>query len=91
MILYFPRSLRSLPRKLHQQRRTIHHAKIDERKKSFLLNSFCYGQLTPQASVGKHAQYQPNKLAVSFPETRSQPAYDVSAALNVTPQRPVLT
>ena len=67
MILYFPRSLRSLPRKLHQQRRTIHHAKIDERKKPFLLNSSCYGQLTPQASVGKRAQYQPNKLAVSFP------------------------
>ena len=41
MILYFPRSLKSLPRKLHQQRRTIHRAKIDRRKKPFLLNSSC--------------------------------------------------
>ena len=64
MILYFPRSLISLPRKLRQQRRTIHHAKIDERKKPFLLNSSCYGQITPQATVGKHAQYQPNYLPV---------------------------
>ena len=46
MILYFPRSLKSLPRKLHQQRRTIHHAKIDWRKKPFLLNSSCYGQVS---------------------------------------------
>ena len=41
MILYFPRSLKSLPRKLRQQRRTIHRAKIDRRKKPFLLNSSC--------------------------------------------------
>ena len=56
MILYFPRSLKSLPRKLRQQRRTIHHAKIDQRKKPFLLNSSCYRQVAPQALVGKHAQ-----------------------------------
>ena len=44
LILYFPRSLKSLPRKLHQQRKTIHHAEIDQRKKPFLLNSSCYRQ-----------------------------------------------
>ena len=59
MILYFPRSLKSLPRKLHQQRRTIHHAKIDQRKKPFLLNTSCYRQITLQALVGKRA---PTKL-----------------------------
>ena len=82
MILYFPRSLRSLPRKLHQQRRTIHHAKTDERKKPFLLNSSCYGQITPQVMV----QW---KLAHSTTERlKYAKVYDVSAALNVTPRRP---
>ena len=59
MILYFPRSLQSLPRKLHQQRRTIHHAKIDHRKEPFLLNTSCYRQITLQALQGRHA---PTKL-----------------------------
>ena len=53
MILYFPRSLQSLPRKLHQQRRTIHHAKTDQRKKPFLLNSSCYMQIALLAFLGK--------------------------------------
>ena len=66
MILYFPRSLKSLPRKFHQQPRTIHHAKIDQRKKPFLLNTPCYRQITPQALVGKHAQYQLNCLLSDF-------------------------
>ena len=66
MIPYFPRSLKSLPRKLHQQPRTIHHAKIDQRKKPFLLNTSCYRQITLQALVGKHAQYQLNCLLSDF-------------------------
>ena len=66
MILYFPRSLKSLPRKFHQRPRTIHHAKIDQRKKPFLLNTSCYRQITLQALVGKHAQYQLNCLLSDF-------------------------
>ena len=82
MILYFPRSLRSLPRKLHQQRRTIHHAKTDERKKPFLLNSSCYGQITPQVMV------QWNHPHSTTERLKYAKVYDVSAALNVTPRRP---
>ena len=36
------KTVTSTPRKLHQQRRTIHHAKTDQRKKPFLVNSSCY-------------------------------------------------
>ena len=51
LILYFPRSLKSLLRKLHQQRRTMHRAKIDRRKKPFLLNSSCRRSWTAHSQI----------------------------------------
>ena len=83
LILYFTWSLKSLPRKFHQQPRTIHHAKIDQRKKPFLLNTSCYRQITLQALVGKHAQYQLNCLLSDFNDMISNlRGYDTSIIIS---------
>ena len=64
MILYFPRSLRSLPRKLHQQQKQYTTQKLIREKSHFFWIRLVIGKITPQAVLVKHAQYQPNYLLI---------------------------
>ena len=64
MILYFPRSLRSLPRKLHQQQKQYTTQKLIREKSHFFWIRLVIGKITPQAVLVRHAQYQPNYLLI---------------------------